>query len=306
MPEIMSAKSRPRFSIVIPTYNTVDVLERCVQALADQNGDKEGIEIIIVNDGGDGREPRAVSVLRDRIRIRYYVQDHQGPAAARNFGIEKAQGDIILFLDDDSMPVSNWLEATIKAWGKFPDADGIGGCVASDANDSIFCRVNADFFNWYLRQRSADPASVFLSTCNAGYKKTSLDRVGRFDDRFKRASGEDRDLNIRLLKQGGSLILDESVIVYHDRDLTLRSFARKNFNYGKAAYRIYARYPEQKLMSSRGYAALFQLILKEYAQFSQRVLAFCLLALSQIATAFGYYSAVLSASKSGARQIADA
>lgn len=283
-----------RFSVIIPTFDTVGMLGQCLEALYEQVGDKEEFEIIVVNDGGKPIQLSDYRGDRHEPRIRLFAQDHKGPARARNLGIENAKGRIVLFLDDDSLPAPNWLKATIDAWDRWPDCDGIGGYVLSNPEDNMCCRVNADFFNWYLDQQSVDGLSSFLVTCNAGYKKDILNQLGQFDDRFKRASGEDRDLNIRILKQGGKLKLDKNILVYHDRDLSLFAFAKKNFNYGKAAYCIYAKYPAHKSVSSHGYYILYASILRRYGTLHEKAIAFLLLTLSQAATALGYVGALLS------------
>jgi len=288
--------SNPRFSIIIPTYNTNDVLGQCINALSNQTADKKCFEVIVVNDGGKTEVIQDIHSTSNGIDIKYFSQKHKGPAAARNLGINKARGEIILLLDDDSMPLENWLDATIMAWNKSPDLDGIGGYIISEPTDSIYCRVNADFFNWYLQQLSSGEYADFLITCNAGYKKSALNKVGNFDEWFKRAAGEDRDLNIKISKSGGRLRLDKNILVYHDRDLAFRSFVRKNFNYGKAAYNIYSRYPEQKYLSTKGYVAFFVSILKGYKTF-EKFIVFFMLTLSQAATIAGYYTSFLSRHK---------
>lgn len=285
--------NNPRFSIIIPTYNTTDVLGQCISALSNQTADKKCFEVIVVNDGGKTEIVQDIDSEGSKIDIKYYSQNHKGPAAARNLGIDKARGEIILLLDDDSMPVGNWLDATIRAWDKSPDFDGIG-YVISEPTDSIYCRVNADFFNWYLEQYSSEDSSSFLVTCNAGYKKEMLDRIGRFDDRFKKASGEDRDLNIKILKLGGRMRLDRNILVYHDRDLTFGSFVRKNYNYGRAAYHIYTIYPEQKHLLSTSYVDFYVSIIKKYKSVKEKFMAFFLITLSQAATVTGYYMAVFT------------
>ncbi|HDH53735.1 MAG TPA: hypothetical protein ENH24_04545 [Nitrospirae bacterium] len=88
--------------------------------------------------------------------------------------------------------------------------------------------------------------------------------------------------------------LDRNILVYHDRDLTFRSFIRKNYNYGKAAYHIYTIYPEQKYLSSTSYFDFYVSIIRKYKTFKEKFMAFSLITLSQVATATGYYMAVLT------------
>jgi glycosyltransferase involved in cell wall biosynthesis len=285
--------NKPKYSIIIPTYNTDVVLIQCLEALCNQSVEKNSFEVIVVNDGGKTEIYEKVKSFKKHFDMRYFYQKNKGPAAARNLGIKNAKGNIILLLDDDSLPTKNWFKSVTKAWEKFPDFDGIGGYTISKVTDSIYCRVNSDFFNWYLAQYSDDQLHTFLVTCNAGYRKSVINSIGNFDESFKKASGEDRDLNIKISKIGGKLRLDENILVYHDRDLTLRSYIKKHFNNGKAAHNIYVRYPELSCLSSDSYFYLYTSILKNYRSFKEKIIAFFLLTLSQVGTIVGYYSAVL-------------
>ncbi len=289
------------FSIVIPTYHAQESLKECVGALLDQRVDEQGGEIIVVNDGGDDEICRRVVSLGGGSRVRYLYQENKGPAAARNLGIENAKGDVVLFLDDDSLPTEGWFAATRKAWQRHADADGIGGYVASRVSDGLCSRVNADFFNWFLDAQASGANPRFLSTCNGGYRKSTLMKVGKFDEGFKKASGEDRDLNLKIVREGGKLILDRSIIVYHDRVLPLGSFWRKYRNYGKAAYEIYERYPDEGKISRREYLNLLSSTLGKYRTGREKAAAFALLSLSQIATTVGYSAMAVQARGAGRR-----
>ena len=290
----LNNKKTDRFSIVIPTFNTDIVLMQCLEALCNQSVDKKCFEVLVVNDGGKNEISEIIGFFESQLDLRYFFQENKGPAAARNLGIKNAKGDIILFLDDDSLPNKDWLKNVIKAWKTFPDYDGIGGYTISETTDNIYCRVNSDFFNWYLEQYSDDKLHPFLVTCNAGYRKNVLNKIGNFDERFRKASGEDRDLNIKISKTGGKLRLDKSILVYHDRDLTLRSFAKKHYNYGNAAYNIYVRYQELRYLSANSYINLYISILKKYRTFKEKLMVCLLLTFSQVCTITGYYLAILS------------
>jgi GT2 family glycosyltransferase len=279
---------KPFFSIVIPTYATSGVLGECLRALSTQSGETD-YEVLVVNDGGKDSGP--LEGLKPNFLIRSIRQDHRGPAAARNLGTKLAKGEVILFLDDDSVPTKQWFEATRAAWMQTPDCDGIGGYVHSDPSENIYCRVNAEFFNWFLEQQEFNGKCAFLVTCNAGYKKSSLEKVDGFDDRFERACGEDRDLNFKIVRSGGKLRLDRRILVYHDRDLTFASFAKKHYHYGKAASQIYCRYPDLKHISTHGYRSLFSSVSRQHKKFGERILALLLVTFSQIATLVGFVAA---------------
>jgi len=112
--------NKPKFSLIIPTYNNRAFLIQCLNSLDNQSIDKKIFEVIVVDDGGRSDISENLGLMGSQLFIKYLYQKHKGPAAARNLGIEKAKGDIILFLDDDSLPTDDWLKATIEAWEKFP------------------------------------------------------------------------------------------------------------------------------------------------------------------------------------------
>lgn len=283
-----------KFSIIIPTYNNFTELRECLDAISNQTISKNNFEVIVVDDGS--QETSSANSIPPHIQfpIRYFYQDHKGPATARNLGIKEAKGDIILLLDDDSLPTDNWLDRVIFAWDNFSDSDGIGGYIKRRENDTICCRVNSDLYNWFLNQNSDGRNCSFLVSCNAGYKKAILNKVGNFDESFKKASAEERDLNIRISTLGGKLRLMKDILVYHDRGLTFFSFAKKHYNFGKAAFTIYSRHPDLKHFSAKSYFNLYSTIIKTYKPFLEKSLVFALITISQLATAAGFYIAMFS------------
>ncbi len=115
--------------------------------------------------------------------------------------------------------------------------------------------------------------------------------MGRFDERFKGAQGEDRDLNIKISKRGGKLRLSKDILVYHDRDLSLGSFLKKYRHYGRAAHELSLRYPDLERLSVKGYLLLWTLVLRRYGNLPEKIAAFLLLTLSQSCTFIGYHAA---------------
>ena len=279
--------------MIIPSLKAGPCLEHCLEALTHQPGNESGFEVIVVKDGGEKYEaPRRFRASGFPLRV--LDQDHKGPAAARNLGLREARGGIILFLDDDSVPAPNWLAAAAEAWDRLSDADGVGGYTRTEPGDSLVCRVNSDLFNWYLDRHSLSGRRTFLSTCNAGYTKKILERAGGFDERFKRASGEDRDLAARISRMGGRLELDKNILVDHDRDLTPRSYARKHYHYGRAAVELARMHPDVERFSAGDYVNFYASILKKYRGVGRRIAVFALLTLSQVATFAGFLTSRLS------------
>ncbi|MCB0395441.1 MAG: glycosyltransferase [Flavobacteriales bacterium] len=99
---------KPLFSVIIPTYNRGDLIEKAITGMITQSF--EAWELIIVDDGSTDDTSKRVSRFTDS-RIKYVYQENAERSAARNNGIDKAQGDYICFLDSDDHFASNHLQA---------------------------------------------------------------------------------------------------------------------------------------------------------------------------------------------------
>lgn len=293
MPEF-SNKQLPEFSIIIPTHKRNAELKASLEILSDSSAQKARFEIIVVNDGGDKKISDDVDVFKNRLGIRYFFLEHRGPAGARNYAIEMAKGDIVIFLDDDSVPLRGWLDAIQSAWRQSPDVDGIGGCIGYDPADSIYCKTNAHFVNWYLKQHFSKKSGSFLITCNAGYKKEILKKAQGFDESFKSPAGEDRDLNFRISEMGARLHLNQSIVVYHNRDLSFSGFFKKHLNYGRAARMLHTKHPNIRRLSYRNYLDFYRSIRKGIKNPGEKYLVALLFTASQLFTLFGYLESIFA------------
>lgn len=85
-------------SIIVPIYNAEKYLNKCIKSLINQS--KEELEFILVNDGSTDSSEEIIKTYKDK-RIKYFKNKNQGIGKTRNFGIEKATGKYIMFLDSD-------------------------------------------------------------------------------------------------------------------------------------------------------------------------------------------------------------
>lgn len=115
-------------SIIIPTYNRQDHIRKAIESCLEQEyGNKE---IIVVDDGSTDGTRVALQPYIESQGIKYIYQENRGPAAARNKGIEKSQGEYIAILDsDDSWQDKKKLEKQVKFLRENPDYVLVGGGV---------------------------------------------------------------------------------------------------------------------------------------------------------------------------------
>jgi GT2 family glycosyltransferase len=193
-------------SVVVPTYQRPELLDRCLRALTSQEFDPNGYEIIVANDRPSDAIEHVVSRWQRRTkgpRIHYVpVRNTRGPAAARNRGWEKAAGDIIAFTDDDTVPMPNWLargRASLK-----------GDVIASWGYVTVPLPKNPTD---YELDASKLEGAEFV-TANCFVRRTALMEVGGFDERFTTAWREDSDLFFSLKKIGKVIYAPGAVVVH--------------------------------------------------------------------------------------------
>lgn len=88
----------PDISIIVPIYNASKYLKKCLDSLVNQT--KEELEFILINDGSTDTSEKIIKEYKDQ-RIKYFKNKNQGIGKTRNFGIKKASGKYLMFLDSD-------------------------------------------------------------------------------------------------------------------------------------------------------------------------------------------------------------
>src|SRR5947207_4983137 len=105
-----ASRERPQLSIVIPTFNRPDELQLCLEGFARQTASTELYEVIVVDDGSSIDMASPVAAVSDRITVHLDRRAHAGLAAAKNAGIERARGSLLILDDDDLRPTSELVE----------------------------------------------------------------------------------------------------------------------------------------------------------------------------------------------------
>ncbi len=194
-------------SVVIPTFKRPALLKKCLEALLVQTLPPPAYEILVVDDAGS-EETRSLvreyASERKEPGIRYLsIVGKHGPAAARNRGWRMARSPLIAFTDDDCLPEPDWLANGIAAFR---------GNVAGVSGRVIVPRgARPSDYEW----NSACIEQSQFVTANCFYRKSVLEEINGFDERFTRAWREDADVFFTLLKRGERLKSAPDAIVVH-------------------------------------------------------------------------------------------
>lgn len=204
----MRSGPSPVVSVIVPTYQRPDLLERCLAALLAQTLSADKYEIVVCDDGPSSAARAVVEnarvVARAGLHIHYLeITETQGPAGARNRGWHCAAAPIIAFTDDDTVPDPAWLEKGVAAM-----TTGV---------DAVTGRIEMPL---PLRPTDVEVDAAGLTraefvTANCFVRREALLAVGGFDERFSIAWREDSDLHFSLLESGRQIRHAPEALVVH-------------------------------------------------------------------------------------------
>lgn len=195
--------STPLFSVVIPVYNRANVLKDALASVLVQNC--QDFEIIVVDDGSSDDPKKIIDGLGDA-RIRFVRQENRGASAARNAGIDLAQGRYIAFLDSDDQFLPHHLQAMQRLLANEPGACGYARILMDRGNGRTFAkppralRDGENMAEYLLCDRG------FVPTITLVVEREMAKRV-RYDERV--GLGDDKDFAIRLALAGCKFVMAE-------------------------------------------------------------------------------------------------
>mgnify|MGYP001222225440 CR=1 FL=1 len=201
-------------SVIIPTYNRLGILIKCLNALENQIilDPIDKFEIIIVDDGStDGTQSYLKKNEDIFSHVRLFEEEHKGPSHARNKGIKESRGNLIVFIDSDLVVKKDFLishaKTISKSWTKRKDK--LCFTYGSVVNTSNFDNPTSE------RIKPTDLSWAYFATGNVAIHKETLNMAGMFDNSFCLYGWEDLELGERLRKIGVKLIKCPNAIGYH-------------------------------------------------------------------------------------------
>jgi cellulose synthase/poly-beta-1,6-N-acetylglucosamine synthase-like glycosyltransferase len=272
-------------SVITPAYNEEKTMWDCLHSLTNQTLSQDHYEVIVVDDGStDG----TLEIIKKFPEVVSVSQKNKGPAAARNNGVRRARGEIILFTDADCQPFENWLEEMVKPFEQNSEVVAAKGAYKTKQRELTARFVQIEYEDKYDRMKRLSNID-FIDTYSAGFRREIFLQAGGFSEDFPVAGAEDAELSFRLADKGCKMVFNPEAKVYHVHPKSVGEYFKKKYKF--ACWRILAvkKHPNKIWKDTHTPQTMkFQLLL-----FSLLIASLGFTAFSEIAWKIGFFSVIL-------------
>ena len=238
----------PELSVVLCSYNRREVLRECLDSFQHQTAAGR-FELVVVDDGSDDGTRELLDGYAFRVPHRVVHRENGGLAAARNTGIAEARGDLLLFINDDTIAFPDLVERHLAAHaahrgerisvlGSFEQprsalANNLMRVL--EDTDLVFCYSGMepgrryDWMRWW--------------TCNVSTPASAVAEAGGFDETFRHYGCEDTDLALRLDRLGLPVLFEASARAHHRHVLDFDDVSRRARTVARAYVRLFRKHP---------------------------------------------------------------
>lgn len=240
-----------KISVIIPTHNRFDILQKCLLALEKQTLDHSFFEVLIGDDGSTDETEKALPDLLKSLQLKthYFRLPHSGPSAPRNKGIREAKGDILLFLGDDILPAPDCLEKHLQAHASQSDKTlAVIGRVEWDPCMPVttFMKYLENDIQFSFKNLTHD--SVTYRHCYAANTsvpgKFIMEHQVFFSEQIPYVAFEDIEWGYRLMQKGIQFHYAPEALGYHSHQVTLESYMKRMDDAGRAHVHLCRLHPE--------------------------------------------------------------
>lgn len=228
------------FSIIVPVYNRPEEVADLIESLKKQTD--QGFELLLVEDGS------TVPALSDDydpspLKLKYFKKGNEGRSIARNYGLERAEGDYFIFVDSDCILPPDYIEKLRNNLAATP-TDCFGGPDAAhdsftDTQKAINYAMTAFLTTGGIRGGKVSMEKFTPRTFNMGFSREVYEKTGGFREMFS----EDIDMSTRIRLNGFRIMLYPEVSVFHKRRGNLRKFWKQVHVFGQSRITLELLYP---------------------------------------------------------------
>jgi glycosyltransferase involved in cell wall biosynthesis len=196
-----------RATIQLCTYNRAQLLERVLDACFEQTVPADAYEVVLVNDGSTDGTAEVIERARLRAACTFTVveQPNSGLARGRNNGIARAAGERIIFIDDDVLPLPDFVAQHLRSHESHPLAIVRGAAINVENFDELPPPV------WSIKDYSGN----YFWTTNVSVPLKTIRAIGGFNETFAEYGWEDIDVGLRLRFAGVKAVFNKHALAFH-------------------------------------------------------------------------------------------
>jgi succinoglycan biosynthesis protein ExoA len=226
----------PLVSVILPIRNEATTIRTCLAALVAQDYPADRIEILVVDGASDdGTAAVVTECAAVDARVRLLHNPARFAPHAMNIGLAAARGEVIARVDGHAIVPSGFLSRAVDALRRHPDVACVSGALdtrgRTPTGRAIAAVMSSTAGVGPARFRTGAPTERLVDTVAFPvYRRAALDGLGAFDEELVR--NQDDELNLRLTRAGGRILLLPDLRIVYFCQATLRGLWRQYFQYG--------------------------------------------------------------------------
>lgn len=235
-----------KVTIGLCVKNAAKIVKTAFDSISRQDYPHELMKLVIVDNGSSDNTLSLAMEFAQETDIKTFITSSKGKGlgATRQIAADNAEGDYILWVDDDHGLTKDYIRNQVELMEKNPNVGAARGITIQVASQATI--INIAEYVAILFSRSQNPKAI--GTGGTIFRLKALESVGGFDIRIKGA-GEDIDISTRLRESGWSLSTNNSAIIYHKYPpATLKALWKKNFWYGYGNHFLFHKHKDQQLL----------------------------------------------------------
>lgn len=247
-PAVRTKRQGPQISLIIPSYNRLPILKKCLRALEAQTVSPALFEVIVIDDGSTDGTDAAMPHYKPAFPFQYLRQTNSGTGAARRNGVEHATGEYLLLMNDDTICDPDLIERHfqmrqelgLQRWAILGNFEY--PAEARQRALTHFLKVGSFMFPQIDMEPGCPyPYSHFI-TCNLSVRRDAVVQAGSFDSTYKLS--EDTELGLRLFEMGYGVIYHPAAHAWHDHlPYKVANLIRRARVYGADYFYMFRRHP---------------------------------------------------------------
>jgi Sulfotransferase family/Glycosyl transferase family 2 len=246
--------AQPRISVVIPTHERAELLERALESFTAQTLPQPEFEVIVVDDGSEDSTGDVCARLAEDLPLRYFRIDKAGTSAAKNLGLFAAQAPLVLFFDDDDLADTDLLETHVEVHQTHPEANvAVLGYTTWAPELEVtplmahLTEVGQQMFSYGSIEDGQWLDHTYFWAGRVSCKRSLLIHHGAYDQDFQAI--EDIELGFRLAQHGLAVVYARAARSFMARPVTFDEFARRCVKHGRHLWLFSRRHSDTAVQS---------------------------------------------------------